>query len=83
MRMYSIHPGQIRPIIESMQPNQSEIVRASEILLAAQQANWGPISHNGEMHDRASYRYFWNILKQAKTTSAALSEAVENAFFKT
>ena len=81
LRMYSIHPGQIRPIVESMQPGASEISRACEILLAAQSAEWGPISHNGEMHDRASYRYFWDLLKRARATGAAVSADAEQAFF--
>ncbi len=81
LRMYSIHPAQIKPIVESMQPRAGDIVRAADILLAAQAANWGPISHNGEMHDRASYRYFWNLLKRARATGADVPRAAEEAFF--
>jgi len=81
LRMYSIHPAQIKPIVESMRPGASDISRAAEILLAAQSADWGPISHNGEMHDRASYRYFWDLLKRARTTGAQLPRNAEQAFF--
>jgi citrate lyase subunit beta / citryl-CoA lyase len=81
MRMYSIHPAQIRPIVEAMQPSQADVTRAGEILLAAQAADWGPVSHRGEMHDRASYRYFWDLLKRARATGVQLSVAAEQAFF--
>ncbi len=81
MRMYSIHPAQIEPIVAAMQPGASEVARAAEILLAAQAANWGPVSHGGEMHDRASYRYFWDVLKRARATGVGLTAAAEKAFF--
>lgn len=81
LRMYSIHPGQIGPIVESMQPRADDIVRAAQILLAARAADWGPISHNKEMHDRASYRYFWDLLKRARATGASIPKAAEEAFF--
>jgi len=81
LRMYSIHPGQIEPIVEAMQPQAGDIARAADILLAAQAANWGPVSHEGEMHDRASYRYFWNLLKRARATGAQVPRKAEEAFF--
>lgn len=83
LRMYSIHPAQIRPIVEAMQPRQADVARAGEILLAAQAADWGPVSHRGEMHDRASYRYFWDLLKRARATGVQLPAAAEQAFFST
>jgi citrate lyase subunit beta/citryl-CoA lyase len=81
LRMYSIHPAQIKPIVEAIQPSAGDVVRAAEILLAAQVADWGPVSHNGEMHDRASYRYFWDVLKRARATGADVTAAAEKAFF--
>jgi citrate lyase subunit beta/citryl-CoA lyase len=55
-RMWSIHPNQIRPIVEAFSPDEQQIDQASAILLAAAQADWAPISHGGVLHDRASYR---------------------------
>ena len=81
LRMYSIHPAQIQPIVESMQPSASDIARAAEILLAGQAADWGPVSHMGEMHDRASYRYFWDLLKRERATGTKVTAAAEKAFF--
>ncbi|UCH47771.1 MAG: CoA ester lyase [Betaproteobacteria bacterium] len=81
LRMYSIHPAQIKPIVEAMQPRAEDIARAASILLAAQAANWGPISHDGDMHDRASYRYFWDLLKRARATGAEMPRAAEESFF--
>jgi citrate lyase subunit beta/citryl-CoA lyase len=81
LRMYSIHPAQIQPIVDAMQPSVVEVKRAAEILLAAQAADWGPVSHESEMHDRASYRYFWDVLKRARATGVEVTTAAENAFF--
>ena len=72
-RMWSIHPDQIKPIMKAFAPRNSELQEAVTILTAAQQANWGPIQHNGRLHDRASYRYFWMILKRAHTNGTPLS----------
>ena len=74
-RMWSIHPNQIKPIIKAFTPRVSELQEAQTILCAAQAAAWGPIQLNGRLHDRASYRYYWMILKRAKTSGLTLTEA--------
>jgi citrate lyase subunit beta/citryl-CoA lyase len=73
-RMWSIHPDQIKPILKSLAPRSSEVNEAAQILAEAQNANWGPIKHNGRLHDRASYRYYWTILQRAKSSGVALPE---------
>ena len=80
-RMWSIHPAQIRPILEAMAPDAAAIEVASEIVLAAQAAQWAPISHHGQLHDRASYRFFWQVLERAHSTGCSLSAEVQ-LFFK-
>jgi citrate lyase subunit beta/citryl-CoA lyase len=80
-RMWSIHPAQIRPILEAMAPNAAAIEVASEIVLAAQAAQWAPISHQGQLHDRASYRFFWQVLERAHSTGCSLPAEVQ-LFFK-
>lgn len=79
-RMWSIHPAQIRPILAAMAPSEAEIDRASEIVLAAQVAQWAPISHAGQLHDRASYRFFWQVLERAHATGRRLPDAVQGFF---
>ena len=80
-RMWSIHPAQIRPILEAFAPEPGEIEQATRILVAAQGADWAPISDRGVLQDRASYRYFWHLLERAQQTGTALpSEA--RAFFR-
>ncbi len=75
-RMWSIHPAQIRPILEAMAPGAKEIDAATRILTAAQQADFAPIAMDGQLHDRASYRYFWQVLERAHRTGRRLpSEA--------
>jgi len=74
-RMWSIHPDQIKPIIKAFTPRNSELQEAITILSAAQEAAWGPIQLHGRIHDRASYRYYWMILKRAKTNGLTLTEA--------
>ena len=81
LRMWSIHPSQIQPIVDAMKPDLGEVADASEILLAAQRANWGPIQYQGELHDRATYRYFWALLQKARVTGVALPDEAAEAFF--
>jgi citrate lyase subunit beta/citryl-CoA lyase len=81
LRMWSIHPSQIQPIVDAMKPDLGEVADASQILLAAQRANWGPIQYQGELHDRATYRYFWELLQKANVTGVALPADAAAAFF--
>jgi len=81
LRMWSIHPSQIQPIVDAMKPDLREVEDAAAILIAAQEANWGPIQYQGELHDRATYRYFWELLQKAKVTGVALPEEASEAFF--
>ena len=84
-RMWSIHPAQIRPIVEAFTPTVAEVDLAIEIIAAAQSAGWAPIKHRDTLHDRASYRYFWQLLERAHRTSYAggpqLPAEVRNAYF--
>ena len=79
--MWSIYPTQIHAIVDAMKPDFSEVIDGSQILLQAQQADWGPIQYNGELHDRATYRYFWEILQVAKLSGMELPPEVNKAFF--
>lgn len=81
MRMWSIYPTQIQAIVDAMKPNFDEVSDAANILIAAQDASWGPIQYAGELHDRATYRYFWEILQKAKLTGVAISAEAEMRFF--
>lgn len=81
LRMWSIYPTQIEAIVDAMKPNFDEVQDGANILLAAQQADWGPIQYAGELHDRATYRYFWEILQKAKLTKVAIPAAALHAFF--
>jgi citrate lyase subunit beta/citryl-CoA lyase len=84
-RMWSIHPSQVRVIVDAFAPSVAEVDLAIEILLAAQAAGWAPIRHRDTLHDRASYRYFWHVLQRAHQTSyaagAQLPTEVRLAFF--
>ncbi len=71
-RMWSIHPDQVRPILEAMSPSAGEVEEAVRILLAAQAAGWAPVSHAGQLHDRASYRFYWQVLERAHRTGTPL-----------
>jgi citrate lyase subunit beta/citryl-CoA lyase len=81
LRMWSIYPAQIQPIVDAMKPDYSDVADAGNILLAAQQADWGPIQYAGELHDRATYRYYWEVLQKAKVTGVTIAEPAANAFF--
>jgi citrate lyase subunit beta/citryl-CoA lyase len=75
-RMWSIHPSQIKPIIKAFTPRLSEVNEAAHILADAAAVQWGPISHGGRLHDRASYRYYWTVLQRAKLAGLPLPESV-------
>lgn len=79
-RMWSIHPDQIRPILEAMAPSEAQIEQASAIILAAQAAQWAPIGHGGQLHDRASYRFFWQLIERAHQTGCRLPQEVQSFF---
>lgn len=81
LRMWSIYPAQIQPIVDAMKPDLAEVEDAANILLAAQAASWGPIQYKGELHDRATYRYFWELLQKARVTGLAIGDAATKAFF--
>jgi citrate lyase subunit beta/citryl-CoA lyase len=79
-RMWSIHPDQIRPILEAFAPTDNEIETAAGILQAASRADWAPISHGGKLEDRASYRYYWQVLERAHRTGRLLPNDVRGWF---
>ncbi|WP_371187312.1 CoA ester lyase [Thalassotalea maritima] len=81
MRMWSIYPTQIQAIVDAMKPNYEEVADAEAILLAAQQNSWGPIQHKGELHDRATYRYYWQLLQRAQVSGIDISPDAQAAFF--
>lgn len=79
-RMWSIHPAQIRPILEAFAPQANEIELAANIMAAAGKADWAPISFGGKLHDRASYRYFWQVLERAHQTGRRLPDEARAYF---
>jgi citrate lyase subunit beta/citryl-CoA lyase len=79
-RMWSIHPDQIRPILEAFAPTAHEIETASRIIAAAAKAQWAPISDQGKLEDRASYRYYWQVLERAHQTGRQLPYEVQGWF---
>lgn len=79
-RMWSIHPAQIRPILEAFAPSEGEIEGATKIIAAGARADWAPISFEGRLHDRASYRFFWQVLERAHRTGRALPSEAQAYF---
>ena len=79
-RMWSIHPAQIRPLLAAFAPSQDDIDTATKIIAAAAGADWAPISFEHTLHDRASYRYFWQVLERAHRTGKTLAPAVKQWF---
>ncbi|MFN4148489.1 MAG: HpcH/HpaI aldolase/citrate lyase family protein [Rhodocyclaceae bacterium] len=80
LRMWSIHPNQIEPIVAAMRPELEEIEQAAAILTAAAAADWGPIQIDGRLHDRASYRYYWELLQRAHATGVTLPPSAAHFF---
>ncbi len=80
LRMWSIHPSQIEPIVAAMRPDFADTAAAVQIIRAAVAADWGPIQIDGRLHDRASYRYYWELLARAHATGAALPSELSDYF---
>jgi citrate lyase subunit beta/citryl-CoA lyase len=79
-RMWSIHPSQIRPILEAFAPSEADIEKAIKIIAKAQDSEWAPIGFEGQLHDRASYRYFWQVLRRAHQTGRPLPPEAQRYF---
>jgi citrate lyase subunit beta / citryl-CoA lyase len=80
-RMWSIHPSQIKPILAAFAPNAQDVSIACEMIPAAQAANWAPISFNNTLQDRASYRYYWQVLQSAFATGVQLPNSIQTNYF--
>jgi citrate lyase subunit beta/citryl-CoA lyase len=84
-RMWSIHPSQIAAIVDAFKPAAHEVDAACEILLAAHQSHWAPIRHTTQgrdtLHDRASFRYYWQVLSRAHQTGRVLPLEITTTFF--
>jgi citrate lyase subunit beta/citryl-CoA lyase len=81
LRQWSIYPAQIEPITRAMAPMMPEIEEGQAILVKAYAADWGPIQHEGNLHDRATYRYFWEQIQRAHVLNLPLNREVVSLFF--
>jgi citrate lyase subunit beta/citryl-CoA lyase len=79
-RMWSIHPDQIRPILAAFAPSARDVDTAAALIERAMAADWAPVQFEGRLHDRASYRYFWQVLERAHQTGLPLPETVQSQF---
>jgi citrate lyase subunit beta/citryl-CoA lyase len=79
-RMWSIHPSQIRPILAAFAPDANDMDLATLIIAAGVDAEWAPISYKGTLHDRASYRYYWQVLERAHQTGRAMDTSIAHFF---
>jgi citrate lyase subunit beta/citryl-CoA lyase len=75
-RMWSIHPDQIRTIIAAFAPSEREVDTAAALIDRAMDADWAPVQFGGRLHDRASYRYYWQLLERAHRTGLPVPETV-------
>ncbi len=80
-RMWSIHPSQVRTIVDAFAPTVAELDLAIEVIEAAQAAGWAPMRHHDVLHDRASYRYFWQVIERAQRTGQPLPAEVLERWF--
>jgi citrate lyase subunit beta/citryl-CoA lyase len=83
LRMWSIHPDQIGPILDAFAPEPGAVEQAAGLLLAARRARWAPVRHAGRLHDRASYRHAWQLLVRARSAGRPLPADADAAFFAT
>ena len=77
-RMWSIHPDQIRPIVAAFAPAADEVDEAATVIERAAAAAWAPVQVALRLLDRASYRYYWQVLERARRTGRTLPEPVQH-----
>ena len=82
-RMWSIHPAQIRPIVEAFAPRAAEVEEAiDDPRRRGAGADWAPIQPPRQaLHDRASYRYFWHVLVRASRARDGLPADARERYF--
>ncbi len=80
-QLRSIHTNQIRPILRAFAPIDNENEQASETICAALAAAWTPLSLGCKLYDRASFRYYWNVLERAHQTARLGLHDPAQAFF--
>ena len=81
LRQWSIYPAQIEPITRAMAAEVPDLEEAEAIILKAYAADWGPIQHEGNLHDRATYRHYWESLQRARVQNIPLGDEVTKLFF--
>jgi citrate lyase subunit beta / citryl-CoA lyase len=80
-RMWSIHPAQIEPILNALTPDFSNIALSQRIIELGASAQWSPIAMEGILYDRASFRYHWQLCKQAYALGIMLNPDFVATFF--
>jgi citrate lyase subunit beta/citryl-CoA lyase len=69
-------PTRSAPSSRPSRPTKAQIQMATNILVKAAAADWAPTQIDGTLHDRASYRHFWQVLDARPRNRAPLpSEA--------
>jgi len=79
-RMWSIHPDQIRTIVDVFAPTLGEVDEATHIIQQAASHEWAPTQVAGKLHDRASYRFYWQTLERAHQTGRAIPAEMAHYF---
>ena len=64
-----------------MSPQLDEIKLAARILVEAHGKSWAPLSLEGTLYDRASYRYYWGILQRARANGLPIDNEAQRLFF--
>jgi citrate lyase subunit beta / citryl-CoA lyase len=78
-RMWSIHPAQVRPILTAFAPTLEDVSIAAKIVAIGADCNWAPASFDSQLHDRASYRYYWQLLERAQRTGRLVSASLPSS----
>ena len=80
LRRFTAPEPDWREIEEALLASDVGLVATTALIQAARDAEWAPVSFKGQLHDRASYRFFWQVLERAHQTGRALPQAVQTYF---
>ena len=82
LRMWSIHPNQIVPIVGRYARTSTGSEGQQISLIAAQNKHWGPIQHAGKAPRQGILPLLhWSFWKRARSTGMTIPEGHRNAFF--
>jgi citrate lyase subunit beta/citryl-CoA lyase len=63
--------------LRAFTPSAQLLEQAQRIIEAARAQDWAPVAVDGVLHDRASYRYFWQLIESAHRSGVQIAPGLQ------